>query len=204
MKFISFVGVLLITTACSLVAQEASRESLPVESEIVSEESIVVSEGPTVAEMEPEVVEDYEAAPVSLEEGLQNEDNLIAIAQMEALLDNDNSVDAELTSEPHEPLAAPESVLVSRRAAAVCVWLLNQQEIGRATRLANRVLQSLAAMPVETSSWDRFERLYWEAWLRAEVLGDRAAAMRLIQEAEPLKPDDARIAWSKQIWGTNS
>jgi len=147
----------------------------------------------------------HAAFPAStLSAAIRAEDGIIGATYRAARVDNDDGVDKDLASAPDASLKAPSSVLVSRRSAAVCAWLLYDHDVGRATKLARRVIQALETTPAETAPLDRFERLYWEAWLRAEVLDDKSTALKLIGEAEPLKRDDPRIAWSKKIWGAAS
>jgi len=140
----------------------------------------------------------------SLASALKNEDQLISTVHNAARQGEDSTVDSVLAQAPDAILQAPSSVLISRRAAAVCAWLLYDRDTNGSVKLARRVIDALEQMPVESAAMDRFERLYWEAWLRAEILGDKTTALQLIAEAEPLKSGDPRIAWSKKVWGPGS
>jgi tetratricopeptide (TPR) repeat protein len=85
-----------------------------------------------------------------------------------------------------------DGAVIARRAAAVCGWLQNENEYGRAIKLAERTIRHLAKMN-ERSDADRAERLYWEAWLTAEVLDRKSDAIALLREAEKLAPEDERV-----------
>jgi hypothetical protein len=94
-----------------------------------------------------------------------------------------------------------QSAVLARRAVHACGWLRNDNEHGRAQALAQRVIALLARM-TEVETADRAERLYWEAWLEAEILGNRKRAIELALEAEKLAPDDERIAEDAYRWAS--
>jgi len=142
---------------------------------------------------------DPPAAVLSGEAVVAEEVAIVAAAHLAALWDNDGAADAQL-SRP-DALKAAASTVLARRAAAVCARLKNQRQIDKAKKLANRTAAQLDRHSAETARTDRVDRLYWEAWLRAEALDDKAAAKRLLWEAEKLAPADPRIAIGKKDWG---
>jgi len=124
---------------------------------------------------------------------VQMEVNLIAAAHLAAKSDDASTTDAQLAGAGLGEFATkPASVLLARRAAAVCGWLQNENDYGRAITLANRVTQQLASLSESTDA-DHEERLYWEAWLRGRALDQKVTAVALLQAAEKLKPDDVRV-----------
>ncbi len=128
---------------------------------------------------------------------VQAEDGVVAAARQSALADDDMGVDVTLFSGLSDRSVDQRSVTLARRAVGVCGWLRNDNEYGRAMRLAERVLQRLAGMS-ESNDTDRVERLYWESVLLAGILGRKADALVKLQEAERLAPDDDRILQSEQ------
>jgi hypothetical protein len=123
---------------------------------------------------------------------LAAEQRIVANAHSAALLGNDAQVDAELSLAQGIYASAAPTVALSRRAAAVCGWLQNDNQYGLAMKLARRVVATFGttAEPVDA---DREERLYWEAWLEGRVLDDKSSAVSLLQAAEKLAPKDARV-----------
>jgi hypothetical protein len=107
------------------------------------------------------------------------------------------AVMAQLFSTAGRAHEAATSVVLARRAVEVCAWLRNDNEYGTAMRVAERVLQRLAAMREETDA-DRVERLYCESILLAEFLDRKAEALAVLQAAEKLAPDDDRLL-SRQL-----
>lgn len=84
------------------------------------------------------------------------------------------------------------SVSVARRAAMACGELRNENDYVRASKLASRAIQQLAKLE-ETTDTDRAERLYWEAWMEANVLDRKLRAIELLRTAEKFAPADERI-----------
>lgn len=83
-------------------------------------------------------------------------------------------------------------MLLARRTAAVCGLLRNAGEYVRAEQLATRVIRQLAKL-AEQNDADRAERLFWEAWMEAEVLAHQERALSLLKTAEKLAPEDGRV-----------
>lgn len=123
---------------------------------------------------------------------------LIGSLQEAAWRGDDAFVDARLGYDLDAlPEGGSASAVLARRAMAVCGWLRNDNEHGRALRLAERVVARIAPMR-ETSDGDRVERLYWEAMLLGDVLDRKAEALARLLEAEALAPEDDRILQSAQ------
>jgi len=122
----------------------------------------------------------------------EREVEIVAAARQAARRDDDRRLDAELRAMPASEETAAASVVLARRTAALCAWLRNDNEGERAARFAQRTIQQLSSME-EANDADRVERLYWEAWLEAEMLGHRRRALALLQAAEKLAPNDDRI-----------
>jgi hypothetical protein len=131
------------------------------------------------------------AAPLVANDPILIEVSLIADAHAAALSGADVSSFLDTTSSPFPDPMAP-SVLLARRAVTVCGWLQNDQEHGRAMKLARSVLNSLAKMKESTDA-DHEERLYWEALLEGRVLGQKAVAVAILEEARKICPDDDRV-----------
>jgi hypothetical protein len=124
---------------------------------------------------------------------LQQEYKVTSAARAAILQDDDAAADNQLTAVGRGELAAkPVGLLLARRATIVCGSLINAGYTARAERLAQRVIQRLAAFKEEKDS-DREERLYWEAWLEAKVLDHKLRAIALLRAAENLAPDDERV-----------
>lgn len=132
------------------------------------------------------------AAEASAADDVQNEIRAVAQAREAAKQGRDGDADAFLREKGKGEFGAKgDSVLLARRAAAVCGWLQNENEYDRAIKLAERTIHQLAKM-TERSAEDRAERLYWEAWLEAEVLDRKTKAIALLRQAEKLAPEDER------------
>lgn len=84
------------------------------------------------------------------------------------------------------------SVAIARRAAMACGELRNENDYVRASKLASRAIEQLAKLEEATDS-DRAERLYWEAWMEANVLDQKLRAIELLRAAEKIAPEDERI-----------
>jgi len=93
---------------------------------------------------------------------------LIAKAHQSARGDDEAATDAQIAATGADRTVAP-SVLLARRTMAVCGWLQNDNEYGRAMKVAQRALKQLATMK-ENNDTDREERLYWEALLEGRIL----------------------------------
>jgi len=126
---------------------------------------------------------------------------LIAAAKHAAKVDDDLGVERQLASGLVRGQRQAPGVVLARRAAAVCGWLQNDGDYGRAMRVARRAIRALAAYAEETDR-DRATRLYWEAWLEGEVLDHRARALELLQGAAKLAPDDDHILAAAQRWAS--
>jgi len=87
----------------------------------------------------------------------------------------------------------PASVVLARRAVALCGWLQNQGDYGRATKVATWA-QKLLKGQKEPDDASRVERLYWESLLLGRYLDSRDKALPLLAEAAKLDPADERIS----------
>jgi len=125
--------------------------------------------------------------------------NLASIAHSAALQGDNVGADDILTESGKLEQQAGASAILARRAASVCAWLRNDNEYGRAARLAERMIGRLSAL-TETNDADRVERLYWEACLEGNILDHKARALELLREAEKLAPDDPRILEDELRW----
>ncbi|MFA5263907.1 MAG: hypothetical protein WC378_08760 [Opitutaceae bacterium] len=143
-----------------------------------------------------------EEAKVAGAAAVQEEAALVAAAHQDALTDKDASLDAKLKGSANALLKSSDGVNTVRRAAWVCAWLRNDREFDRAKKLAQKTVKQSEGMAAETDNANRVERLYWEAWLRAEFLDDKATALKLVAEAEKLSPTDPRLADGKRNWTT--
>jgi hypothetical protein len=137
-----------------------------------------------------------------LSKALPNLTNLSPIAAEAAIVkaaraamrnDDDSQVDVLITLPAAARLRLVSSVALARRAAAVCGWLHNDNDLPRARKLARKAIAALAPLK-ETTPADHVERLYWEAWLEAQILDRRDRAVRLLEEARTLAPEDERIS----------
>lgn len=117
--------------------------------------------------------------------------DLVAAAHNAARSDDDTTTDAQIVAASLDLNIAP-SVLQARRAMAVCGWLQNDNDYGRATKVAQRTLSRLAGLQ-ENNDADRIERLYWEALLEGRILNHKRIALERLAAAKQIKPDDARI-----------
>jgi hypothetical protein len=135
----------------------------------------------------------------SASDEVQSEVAIITAARNSARLGDDPSVDLRLAAEAGFAGKEAPGVLLARRAAGVCGWLCNDNERGRAIKIAERVVRLLADMHEDSDS-DRVERFYWEAWLEGEILNHKARALALLQEAEKLAPNDPRILDDELRW----
>lgn len=124
---------------------------------------------------------------------IQHEIALVRQAHDAIRADRDTQAESQLSAasllkEPPAP-----SVLLARRAATLCGWLRNENDYGRAGKVAQRAVDQLAKMR-EPSDADRAERLYWEALLVGRMLDQKKRALELLERAKTLSPDDDRIA----------
>lgn len=126
-------------------------------------------------------------------DAVEAEVGLISTAYQAAKRDDDTGTDAQLTAQALGAFAtnAPSAIL-ARRAAAVCGWLCNDNDYGRAMKVARRAILRLAVL-TEATDANRAERLYWEAWLQAKVLDHKIQAIALLKAAEKLAPNDQRV-----------
>ncbi len=115
---------------------------------------------------------------------------VIAKAHQAARKGDDASADVQLAAST--ALDVAPSVLLARRAMAVCGRLQNDNEYARANKVAQRALRRLAHMK-ENNDQDRVERLYWEALLDGRILDHKAVAIERLEEAKTLIPDDERV-----------
>jgi len=130
---------------------------------------------------------------------LQAEAALVFEAKEAAQAGRDEEADAKLAAPSRKELKAEASALLVFRAASVCTGLLNEGKREAAQKLAKRALHTVKKS-TEVASHERVNRLYWEAWLWAEVLDDKKAAVELLDAASRLAPDDSRILYSRQRW----
>ena len=121
---------------------------------------------------------------------VQKEMALITKAHHAARADDDDTADAQIGTAGD--LHVAPSVLLARRAMTVCGWLQNDNEYGRANKVAQRALKRLADMK-ENNDKDREERLYWEAALEGRILDHKRVAIKLLATAEKLIPNDTRV-----------
>lgn len=119
------------------------------------------------------------------------ESDLIAKAHDLAKRGDENAADAQLVLAGSGPNVVP-SVLLARRAMAVCGWLQNDNEYVRANKVAQRALERLAQMK-EKNEEDRVERLYWEALLEGRILDHKKIALERLATAKRLSPDETRV-----------
>jgi hypothetical protein len=131
------------------------------------------------------------AAPLVANDPILIEATLIADAHAAALSGADVSSFLKTTSSPFPDPVGP-SVLLARRTVAVCGWLKNDNEHGRAARLARCVLNALAQMQESTDA-DHEERLYWEGLLEGRILDQKARAVLILEAARKIRPDDDRV-----------
>jgi hypothetical protein len=129
----------------------------------------------------------------------REESQLLASARLAATAGDDQAVDSLLLAARGLGSPASESVMLARRAMAVCGWLRNDHNWPAALALAQRTITRLANFS-ETSALDRAERLYWEALLEGEILDHKSRALTLMQQAAALKPGDARMAGPLLGW----
>lgn len=123
---------------------------------------------------------------------VQEEVAAIAAARAAAHMQDDARLDDGLLRATRTGAGAANSVVLARRALAVCGWLQNENEHGRALRVALRVLRRLAQMQ-EATTEDRIERLYAEALLESVVCDNKRRALLLLDDAQSLAPEDERI-----------
>ncbi len=129
----------------------------------------------------------------------ETEVGIVASIRQAAGRSDDRTIDENLSRASALDDSLGSSAVVARRAAHACGWLRNDNEYMAAERLARHAIQQLARMS-EDDEASRAERLYWEAWLEAEVLGNRKRAVDLALEAEKLAPDDERILGDSYRW----
>lgn len=121
-----------------------------------------------------------------------SEQDLIAALHDAAKYHDTATIDGALGAAPDVRLGVGRSVAMARRSATACAWLCNQNQYGDAMVLARRTIADLAELR-EGSPADRAERLFWEAWLNAEVLGDRTTALALLKTARNAAPQDKHL-----------
>ena len=131
-------------------------------------------------------------SPAAIVSPIQHENDLLALAHTAAQADDDSTVESQLFVPSTLPEAPAPSILLARRAMALCGRLQNEDEYARASRLAVRVLAKLATLK-EITDTAREERLYWEACLEAQILDHKVRAIALLRAAEKLAPDDSRV-----------
>jgi len=139
---------------------------------------------------------------VSAEErdaALQAEADLVFAAKEAAAAGRDEEADAKLAVPSRKEFKAEASATLMFRAASACAWLLNEGKREAAEKLARRTLHAVKKS-TEVARHERVSRLYWEAWLWAEVLDDKKAGLDLLDAASRLAPDDSRILYSRQRW----
>jgi hypothetical protein len=129
----------------------------------------------------------------------QREANVVTAARRAAAENDDGNVDKLLASVVNPNSKEVSSVLLARRAMAVCGWLWNDNEYGQAVKIARRAVANLASLKEDTKA-DRVERLYWEACLEGQILDRKRQAVRLLQAASALAPDDERILELELRW----
>ncbi len=134
------------------------------------------------------------AAGASAEEldPLQHEIALVRQAHDAIRAGRDAQVESQLSAASRLKESLPSSVLLARRAAMLCGWLQNDNDYGRAGKVAQRAVAQLSAMK-ETNDADRAERLYWEALLVGRMLDQKKQALELLERAKTLSPEDDRI-----------
>lgn len=128
----------------------------------------------------------------ALPDFVQRERDVVAAIRTAALRGDFSLAEETSKARADVRLKAADSVVTGRRIAEVCGGLCNEDRRDLAIKLAKRALPTLAASN-ERSDADRAERLYWAAWLQAEILDEKAPALELLKAAEKLSPDDDRI-----------
>jgi len=123
---------------------------------------------------------------------VQNEIAIVTRAHAAARGDDEAATDAQLENAATFQVASPSSVVLARRAMTVCGWLQNENDYGRANKVAQRALLRLAAL-TENNDSDHAERLYWEALLEGRILDHKAIAVERLGLAKQLAPDDDRV-----------
>ena len=124
---------------------------------------------------------------------------LVEAARQKIKQDRDTEADAVLDGESQAKQKNARSVVLARRTATVCGWLRNEDDFGRAKKLAGRTIDRLAKLS-ESSTEDRVERCYWEAWLEGEILDHKQRAVDLLKAGEKLAPDDKRLSEARVRW----
>lgn len=124
---------------------------------------------------------------------LETETRLVAQALQAAKRDAHDEADVHLAARGVGSVGSVSpSVLLARRTAEVCATLRNENDYGRAIRVAERAIALLAKLK-EDNNEDRVERLYWEAALEADILDQKKRAIELLKEAEAISPKDERV-----------
>lgn len=118
--------------------------------------------------------------------------SVIAELHSAARTRNSAAIGLLLNAAPDPRMPAAHSVSIVRRTVVACQWLCNENRYGDAIALAHAALVILQPIH-ETTLPEQAECLYWEAWLNAEVLGDRAQALALLKSAQADDPADARV-----------
>jgi len=130
---------------------------------------------------------------------LQAEADLVFTAKEAAAAGKDDEADAKLAAPSRKEFKAEAGATFMFRAASACTGLLNEGKREAAEKLAKRALQAVKKS-TEVAIHERVSRLYWEAWLWAEILDDKKTALELLDAASHLAPDDSRISYSRQRW----
>lgn len=114
-----------------------------------------------------------------------------------ASIDDYASVGSLMSSAAKAKGDEPTSVVLARRAATVCGWLQNENQYGRAAKLASLVVKRIANQK-EPDTASHVERLYWESLLVGRYMDQKAVAVKLLEEAAQLAPKDDRVGSLEQ------
>jgi hypothetical protein len=130
---------------------------------------------------------------------LQFEVDAVFAAKEAAAAGWEGDLAAKLALPAHKQMKCDPDVNFLFRAASVCACLLNEGKPDSAVKVAKRTLQ-VARKAEDVPNTEQVGRLYWEAWLRAEVLDDKKTALALLDAAARLDPNDSRISYGRQRW----
>ena len=122
-----------------------------------------------------------------------DEMGVIGNAMKAAVADDLSSLAGLLNSTSKLKSDEAKSVMLSRRAVAVCGWFQNQGDYGRATKVAAWAEKLLSNLK-EKDNASRLERLYWESLLLGRYLDQKVKTIPLLEEAVKLAPNDERIS----------
>lgn len=110
-----------------------------------------------------------------------------------AFTGDDDALQAGMEKQQHREAKKTSSLAALHRAITVCVELQNSEEHGKAMRVARKAL-AVSGKAKNEDSVQQAQRLFWEAWLYRDGLGDRVKARTLLLAAAELAPDDDQIS----------